>query len=210
MRWPGEGTPDEAAERLDDGAAGGPEELIAERELAGDGLERVPITRIILIGFMAAGKSTVGPILARRLGWEFVDFDEEIERRTGLTIPEIFQRHGAPWFRELERSLTEEVATLSEVVLSPGGGWVTQPDLLEYFGPETLVVWLRISPEAAVARALRTITHRPLLADAPDPIERARSLMQEREPLYRLADLTVDVEGREAEDLAAEIISRAG
>jgi shikimate kinase len=168
---------------------------------------REPVTRIILIGFMAAGKTTVGRTLAEWLGWNFIDFDEEIERRTGLTIPEIFELHGPPRFRELERELTMELATLEEVVLSPGGGWVTQPDLLEYFGPETLVVWLRISPEAAVARAMRTLTHRPLLADAPDPIERARLLIQEREPLYDLADVALDVEGREVEDLAAEIVA---
>lgn len=171
---------------------------------------REPVTRIILIGFMAAGKTTVGRILAEWLGWSFIDFDEEIERRTGLTIPEIFELHGAPGFRELERELTLELATHERVVLSPGGGWVTQPDLLELFGPETLVVWLRISPEAAVARAMRTLTHRPLLADAPDPVERARHLIQEREPLYALADVALDVEGREAEDVAAEIIALTG
>ncbi len=168
----------------------------------------MPVTRIILIGFMAAGKTTIGRILAERLGWTFVDFDEEIERRTELTIPEIFKLHGAAGFRQLERTLTEELADLEEAVLAPGGGWVTQPDLLEYFGPETLVVWLRISPEAAVERAMRTLSHRPLLADAPDPVERARLLIQEREPLYRLADLAVDVEGREAEDVATEIVAR--
>lgn len=170
---------------------------------------REPVTRIILIGFMAAGKSTVGRILAEWLGWNFIDLDEEIERRTGLTIPEIFELHGAPGFRELERELTGEVATVEHVVLSPGGGWVTQPDLLDYFGPETLVIWLRISPEAAVARAMRTLTHRPLLADAPDPVERARLLIQEREPLYALADLVIEVEGREAEEIAAEIVELA-
>jgi shikimate kinase len=168
---------------------------------------REPVTRIILIGFMAAGKSTVGRILAEWLGWSFIDFDEEIELRTELTIPEIFELHGAPRFRELERELTREVAGLEEVVLSPGGGWVTQPELLDHFGPESLVVWLRISPAAAVARAMRTLTHRPLLAGAPDPVERARLLIQEREPLYRLADVAIDVEGREAEDVAAEIVA---
>lgn len=166
-----------------------------------------PVRRVILIGFMAAGKTTVGRFLAEHLGWEFIDLDEEIERRTGLTIPEIFELHGVAEFRRLEAELTEELAGVEEVVLAPGGGWVTQPELLDFFGSETLVVWLRISPEAAVERAMRTITHRPLLADAPDPVERARILITEREPLYRLADIAVDVEGRAIEDLAAEIIA---
>lgn len=166
-----------------------------------------PVRRVILIGFMAAGKTTVGRFLAEHLGWEFIDLDEEIERRTGLTIPEIFELHGVAEFRRLEAELTEELAGVEEVVLAPGGGWVTQPELLDFFGSETLVVWLRISPEAAVERAMRTITHRPLLADAPDPVERARILITEREPLYRLADIAIDVEGRAIEYLAAEIIA---
>lgn len=168
------------------------------------------MTRIILIGFMAAGKSTVGRILAERLDWEFVDLDDLIEERTELSIPEIFELHGALAFRELERELTAELAEMEEVVLAPGGGWVTQPDLLDYFGPETLVVWLKISPEEAVRRAMRTITHRPLLADAPDPIERARLLIEEREELYQMADLTVDVEGYDAGEVADEILEFAG
>jgi shikimate kinase len=164
-----------------------------------------PVTRIILVGFMAAGKTTVGELLAAELGWDFIDFDAEIERRTELTIPEIFHLRGEAGFRELERALTEEFVALDEVVLSPGGGWVTQPELLDLFGAETLVVWLRVSPEEAVARAMRTTTHRPLLSGAADPVERARRLIHEREPLYQLADLVVDVEGRAVEEIAAEI-----
>lgn len=178
-----------------------------EREDFADMPSAEPITRVVLIGFMAAGKTTIGRLLAQRLGWDFIDLDEEIERRTGLTIPEIFELHGVAEFRRLERILTEELAGLEHVVLAPGGGWVTQPDLLDLFGPETLIVWLRISPEAAVQRAMRTITHRPLLANAPDPVEKARLLIQEREPLYSLADACVDVEGRAIEDVTSEIIA---
>lgn len=162
------------------------------------------VTRIILVGFMAAGKSTVGAILAERLGWDFIDFDEEIERRTGYTIPEIFRLEGEPAFRALEAELTHEVTRLERVVLAPGGGWITQPGLLDHFGDETLVVWLRITPDEAVRRALRAPTHRPLLAGGA-PLERARLLMHEREPLYRLADVVVDVDGKSAGEVADEI-----
>lgn len=166
------------------------------------------VSRIILIGFMAAGKSTVGRILAQRLGWKFVDFDEEIERRMEMTIPEIFEIHGAKTFRALEGELTADLAQIDDqIVLAPGGGWITQPDLLDYFGAETLVVWLQISPEAAVERAMKTLSHRPLLAGAPDPIERARRLIAEREPLYQMADLRVEVEDREADQVVDEIIA---
>lgn len=179
-------------------------------ELNEDDAEAGPVRRVILIGFMAAGKSTVGRALAKRLGWSFIDLDHEIEKRTGITIPEIFELHGAAEFRRLERVLTEELTGLEEAVLAPGGGWVTQPDLLDLFGAETLIVWLRISPEAAVQRAMRTISHRPLLASAPDPVERARELISEREPLYQLADLRVDVEGRSINEVASEIVGMIG
>ncbi|HEX7052122.1 MAG TPA: shikimate kinase [Longimicrobiales bacterium] len=174
------------------------------------GPEADGVTRLILVGFMAAGKSTVGRRLADLLGWVFIDFDEEIERRTGISIPEIFRLRGEPAFRALEAELTEEVAGIEHAVLAPGGGWITQPELLDAFGPETLVVWLRISPAEAVRRASRTLSHRPLLASAPDPIAAARTLIREREPLYRLADVVVDVDGRDPEELAEEIAELAG
>lgn len=166
------------------------------------------MTRVVLVGFMAAGKSTVGQRLAELLGWSFLDFDEEIERRSGSSIPEIFRQRGEAEFRRLERELTEQVAGLERVVLAPGGGWITQPDLLDYFGAETLVVWLRISPEETVRRAQRAPTHRPLLA-GPDPLAQARMMMREREPLYRLADVVIDVDGRDPDDVAHEIAALA-
>ncbi len=153
---------------------------------------------------MASGKSTVGQRLAERLGWDFLDFDEEIERRTGLAIPDIFRRMGEPAFRALEAELTAECGDLDHIVLAPGGGWITQPELLELLAPGTLLVWLRVSPEEAVRRAMRARTHRPLLA-GPDPLARARLLLSEREPLYRQADVAVDVDDRDPDEVAAEI-----
>ena len=163
------------------------------------------VRRVVLVGFMAAGKSSVGRKLAESLDWGFIDFDEEIERRTGTSIPELFRVEGAAAFRALEAELTAEVAEEPWVVLAPGGGWITQPELLEFFDDETLVVWLRISPEEAIRRASGTLSHRPLLASAPDPLERARLLIREREPLYRLADVVVEVDGRDVDDVAEEI-----
>lgn len=163
------------------------------------------MTRIVLVGFMAAGKSTIGRRLARLLVWDFVDFDREIERRTGRSIPEIFRHEGAAAFRALEAELTEELADLERVVLAPGGGWITQPELLERLGPGSMVVWLRISPEEAVRRAGRDAEHRPLLA-GPDPLARARALIREREPLYEMADLVVDVDRRPPDQVALEIV----
>ncbi len=165
------------------------------------------IQRVVLVGFMAAGKSTVGPRLARRLGWQFVDFDEVIEARTGLAISEIFRVQGETQFRAMEARLTDEFGCARDVVLAPGGGWITNPELLDRLCPGTLVVWLRVSAEEAVARALADEVHRPLLAGA-DPLEKARLLLHEREPLYYLADAVVDVDGRAVDDIAFDIAER--
>lgn len=166
----------------------------------------VPVARIVLIGFMGAGKSTVGRRLARIIGWDFVDFDEEIERVTGRSVPEIFREEGQPAFRELEADVTEEVADLEEVVLAPGGGWITQPALLDVLGPDTFVVWLRISPEEAVDRAERDRTRRPLLA-GPDPVAKAETLIASREPLYRsAADAVIDVDALDPDEVAWAVV----
>jgi shikimate kinase len=177
-----------------------------ERRPGGDAPSR--IARVVLIGFMAAGKSTTGRALADLLGWRFVDFDDEIERRTGRTVPEIFEQDGEERFRALEAALTEELGTVAGAVLAPGGGWITQPEVLRQLGPDSLVVWLRISPEEAARRAARGPNHRPLLA-GPDPLGLARELIAQREPLYRLADVAIDVDGREPTDIAAQIADLA-
>ena len=165
------------------------------------------VERVVLVGFMAAGKTTVGELLARRLGWTFLDFDDVIEARTGATVPQIFREQGEAAFRALEARLTEELAHAPGVVLAPGGGWITQPELLDMLGPGSLVVWLRVSPEVAVRRALADDVHRPLLS-GPDPLGKARQLLAEREPLYYLADVTVDVDVRDPDDVAWEIAER--
>ncbi len=165
------------------------------------------VERVVLVGFMAAGKSTVGPLLARRLGWEFVDFDDVIEARTGLPISEIFRKQGVGAFRAMEARLTDEFGCARGVVLAPGGGWITNPALLDGLCAGSLVVWLRVTPEEAVTRALADEVHRPLLA-GPDPLAKARLRLAEREPLYYLADMVVDVDARGADDIAYEIAER--
>jgi shikimate kinase len=169
-------------------------------------LPRPDVARVFLIGFMAAGKTTVGRLLADRLGWRFVDVDEEIVRRSGETVPEIFRLHGEAVFRALEARLTAELRSLDRAVIAPGGGWVTTPSALDDLPDGTVVVWLRVSAEEAIRR-VGPAADRPLLAGA-DPLARARSLIAERESLYRRADLTIDVDGRSPAAIAAEIAAR--
>jgi shikimate kinase len=166
-----------------------------------------PVERVVLLGFMAAGKTAVGAELARRLGWEQVDLDREIERRAGRTVAGIFAADGEAGFRRLEAEATAEIAGRRGIVLSPGGGWITGAGLLESLGAGTLSVWLQVDPEEAIRRAGAEPRERPLLA-GPDPLSAARKLLAEREPLYARADLHLPTAGRSPVQLA-EAIERA-
>ena len=168
---------------------------------------------MVLLGFMAAGKTAVGAELARRLGWTHVDLDAWIEAREGRSVARIFATDGEARFRELEAEATREVAALRGVVLSPGGGWITRPGNLEALGAGTLSVWLRVSPEEAVRRAGAAPGERPLLA-GPDPLDAARRLLESRAPLYARAALHVNTEGtppdRAAQVIESEVLARRG
>jgi shikimate kinase len=162
------------------------------------------VRRIVLLGYMCSGKSTVGAALARRLEWDFLDFDVEIERREGRIVRDIIDQQGDDYFRQLEEALTQEGAEQSMLVLAPGGGWITRPELLNSMGRGTLAVWLFVSPEETVRRLKADTVARPF-KDLDDPTERIASMIQEREPLYRLADLTIPADVRSIESVAYEI-----
>ncbi len=169
---------------------------------------------IVLVGFMAAGKSTVGRLLAERLDWKLVDFDQRIHDRTGLTAGGIIRDRGEEAFRALEAEVTAEVAaevaTSTRVVLAPGGGWVTRPELAGLLGERTATVWLRITPEEAVRRAESDAADRPLLGPPAGRRERAAALLRSREPLYERAEVVVDVDDREPAVVVDEILRRLG
>ena len=163
-----------------------------------------PVARVVLLGFMAAGKTAVGAELARRLGWEHLDVDREIARRAGRSVAAIFAAEGEAGFRRREAEATAALAGRGGVVLSPGGGWIAAPGRLESLGAGTLSVWLRVTPEEAVRRAAAEPGERPLLA-GPDPLAAVRALLAAREPLYARADLHLSTAGRTPAQLAAEI-----
>jgi shikimate kinase len=166
-----------------------------------------PIERVVLVGFMCAGKSAVGDLLARRLGWAFVDLDRLIEEIEGRPVREIFAGRGEAEFRRVEARATMDVARWGRMVLAPGGGWMTNPHLGERPAAGTLTAWLRVSPEEAVRRGAAAPGTRPLLA-GDDPLAGARALLAARAPAYARADLAVDTEGVSPRDVAA-ILARA-
>jgi shikimate kinase len=162
------------------------------------------IERVVLLGYMTSGKSTVGQALARRLEWDFLDFDVEIERREGRTIKQIVGADGQEAFRQMEAALTAEVAEQPRVVLAPGGGWILRPEQLDPLGATTLSVWLRVSVDETVRRLRADTIDRPF-REHPDPRGMIASMLAEREPLYRLADISIPAEGRSPEAIAFEI-----
>ncbi|MBI4537904.1 MAG: shikimate kinase [Gemmatimonadetes bacterium] len=167
--------------------------------------EAMPVRRVLLVGFMASGKTAVGKLLAHSLRWPFVDFDAVIEERTGCTIPEIFRDLGEEAFRRLEAEVGEELLARERVVLASGGGWAATPGRLDDLDPATLSVWLRVSPETAVRRARAARQTRPLL-EVRDPVRTARNLLEQREPHYRRARLVVDSEDASPDELARVIL----
>jgi shikimate kinase len=131
--------------------------------------------------------------VAERLGRPFLDFDTEIERRSGRSVAELFREHGEPHFRQLELELTRELAAWTGMVLAPGGGWVTVPGALALLRPPARMIYLRATPGVALERMGAERASRPLLRLA-DPLAELGRLLAAREAFYRLADHVVDVD----------------
>jgi shikimate kinase len=158
-------------------------------------------TRIVLVGFMGVGKSTVGRALADRLGWTFVDLDERIEARNGGTVAEIFARHGEAYFREQERQAADEARSLSDHVLAAGGGAFVQPATRALLQDGAATVWLTCALDTVLHR-IRPDGSRPLAADR----ERMLALLAAREASYRMADVAVDTTSASPEEAAERIV----
>jgi shikimate kinase len=143
--------------------------------------------RVVLVGFMGSGKTTVGAALARLMGWDFLDMDQRIEARAGLSVAEIFRQRGEPFFRSEEGRLALEVAALQGHVIAAGGGAFAMPDTRTALQAGAVTVWLECPLETVLAR-IGVGQGRPLAASR----ETIRKMFTEREAAYRLADLTVD------------------
>lgn len=164
-----------------------------------------PPERLVLVGFMGAGKTSVGRLAAERLGWDFIDLDREIEKRAGRTIARIFATDGEEVFRTLERAVAGEVLSSHGVVVASGGGWAGRPGWRESLPPGSRSVWLRVGVEEARRRAGTTPGTRPLM-DADGDGSKLAELHKERAPYYALADGGVDTEGSTVEDVTARVL----
>jgi shikimate kinase len=169
--------------------------------------DKSPAPHLILVGLPGVGKTTIGKAVARRLGRQFLDFDQEIERRSGMEVREIFRVKGEEHFREMEFALTKELSATSGMVLSPGGGWIAQQRSVELLRSNGRIIYLRASPEA-VARRLRRVETRPLLAGR-DPVVALRELYLKRKALYETADAVLDTERLARQQLIAKAVELA-
>ena len=165
------------------------------------------LPHLVLVGLPGSGKSTVGALLASELKRTFLDFDVEIERRQGMTIAAIFGERGEEYFRELERGLTEELRELGNMVLAPGGGWMTRTDNVALLRPPARIVYLKVTAETAMRRMAAGMLARPLL-NYPNPRGELERLFGQRRAAYETADLTVDVEHLDAARVTRRIIEK--
>lgn len=163
--------------------------------------------RIVLTGFMGSGKSTVGPLLAQRLGWRFLDADDVIESEAGCTIAQIFAQSGEAAFRDREHAVIARLAGENELVLALGGGAIERDETRALLLSEerTLLVHLEVELETTIARCSGTGDVRPVLADRANLAAR----YQRRLPLYRMAHLSIAADTLTPGELVEEIVRAA-
>ena len=169
---------------------------------------------IFLTGFMASGKSTIGPILANTLGFDFADIDKVIEERLGKSVKEIFQEDGEKYFREIEHGILEEMSLRKHCVISLGGGSVVDPANFNIVSNSGILVYLHSSPEHLLKR-LQHKSDRPVLSDSEGQRlgkeklrERVLQLYSAREPIYTRAHLTIDTEEKKVGITVDEIVKK--
>jgi len=169
-----------------------------------------PPGNIILIGYRGSGKTTVGRLLAERLGWAFVDTDALIEARAQTTIADIFATQGQDGFRKREREAIASLAKGEQQVIAAGGGAVMDRRNLEGLRTAGTIIWLTASPEVLWARIKqdrRTAESRPNLTAA-GGLDEVRTILAERQASYRqAANLTIDTEHRDPQEAAASIVA---
>lgn len=167
--------------------------------------------KVYLIGFMGAGKSTLAPILAENLGLDWVDTDDLIEEKEGLSIPEIFEYYGEDRFRELEREVIEEVSRSGPKVVAVGGGAPMDEENWKRMKSTGKVVYLKIGPEEIIGR-VGSDGNRPLLSglNKEERKEKINKLLKTRHPRYSKADHVVVCNGTGTATLADEIARKLG
>ncbi len=180
--------------------------MTAPGEAGPDPARRDEPGRILLVGMMGAGKTTTGRMVAEALGWDYLDSDVEVEKKTGLTVPALFARDGEAAFRDAEAEvLREACARTDPVVVSVAGGAVLRPETRDLLRASGRVIWLRARPATLAARVGDGVG-RPLLGE--DPGSSLLALEAVRRPLYaEVADETIDVDDLSPDTVGGRIIA---
>ena len=172
-----------------------------------------------LTGFMASGKSTIGPILANTLGWNFFDLDKEVENQEGMKVVEIFDRNGESYFRKVETELLKKLSEKDEAIISLGGGAIASEENFRIIKSSGKIIYLKSSPEMAYKR-LRFKRDRPAFIFEGEEIpskeqflERINKLLDERKKYYEQADFIIDTDnqtvGKTVDIIAKYILSES-
>src|SRR6201987_1970510 len=179
----------------------------AKDVLAGHGAthHRSSFAGIALIGLRGAGKSTLGKILAKKIGWNFVELNKEIEKQNGLSVAEIIALYGQEGFRRMEQTALNQLLARKELmVLATGGGIVSEPLTFELILSSFYTIWLKAEPEEHMARVRRQGDLRPM-ADDRSAMAELRNILVSREPLYARASAVVDTAGLSVDAAAARL-----
>ena len=156
----------------------------------------VAFAGIALIGLRGAGKSTLGKLLAKKIGWSFVELNKEIERQNGLSVAEIIALYGQEGFRRMEQAALNQLLARKELmVLATGGGIVSEPLTFDLILSSFYTIWLKAKPEEHMARVVAQGDQRPM-AGSTEAMEDLKRILAGRELLYRKADAIVDTSGK--------------
>jgi len=166
------------------------------------------MNNIFLVGFMGTGKTAVGRLLAKKLKRKFVEMDEEIEKREGKRIVDIFSQKGEVYFRKVEKDVLKEIASQDNLVVSCGGGVVVDEENLRILKETGVVICLQAHPLTIYERTKDT-DERPLL-NVSDPLEKIKELLSRRVPFYKKAHYFIDTDYLSIEEVAEKIIQILG
>ena len=162
---------------------------------------------VLLVGLPGVGKSTVGRLVAEALGAPLLDIDQILVRQMGMPVAQVFGMVGEPRFRAMERDAVATARAREPAVIVPGGGWAAQPGEVNAAKPNSLIIYLKCTPGTA-ARRSESGEVRPLVAGT-DPVEKVRSLLQAREPYYKLAEHEVSTDTKDYKVVSEEVVRLA-
>lgn len=163
--------------------------------------------RVILIGFMGVGKTSVGKKLAKILNFDFIDTDYEVEILANKTIPEIFEQYGEKYFRKLENSILEKFVRNEDIVISTGGGIITTKENYNILKNEEMVIFLDASVETIISHLNNEINKRPLLKESENLNKKIEELLSTRYEKYReVSDILIDINGKNIDEVISQIL----